>query len=367
MTEQNNIDSLLQKEAQNALHDSYLGVLPCEDRHGGLYPQVDLSIWLRSCIEEVVSPQPGQLKGLVPQWLKGELMMNGPGKFYFGQDIFQHLFDGSALVQKFSIDKGQVSYQCRFLRTKSFMDNLKANAITRNEFATNAQSDNRAIRRKNSVDKKIGLKERLSGLTNGIEGLMSDNAMISIYPLGKNYFCFYESPFLCRIDPYSLATCERVDLNKKLSVFSHGSHPHYDAQGNMYTIGVKIGFSGPEYVIHRFPREGQAESFEGGQALARVRSRWLLEPGYMHSFAITENYYILVEQPMTVHAPSLARGNHYWTPHVYANRGSKALFCMHFCASACKIFKGYVSDAGSIRIALSHVIIMSLTVLHYKA
>ena len=137
---------------------------------------------------------------------------------------------------------------------------------------------------------------------------MSDNAMISIYPLGKNYFCFYESPFLRRVDPYTLATCDRIDLNKKLSVFSHGSHPHYDAQGNMYTIGVKIGFSGPEYVIHRFPREG-VEAFEGGQALVRVRSRWLLEPGYMHSFAITENYYILVEQPMTVHAPSLAKGN----------------------------------------------------------
>lgn len=310
MSELTNIDELLQNEAQNALHDSHLGVLPCEERHGGLYPQVDLGIWLRSCIEEVVSPQRGQLKGLVPPWLKGQLMMNGPGKFYFGQDIFQHLFDGSALIQKFSIEKGQVYYSCRFLRTKSFMENLKAGAITRNEFATNANSDNRAVIPQNGEKKSLSVKERLSGLTNGIEGLMSDNAMISIYPLGKNYFCFYESPFLCRLDPYTLATCERVDLNKKLSVFSHGSHPHYDAQGNMYTIAVKIGFSGPEYVIHRFPREGQVEAFEGGQPLARVRSRWLLEPGYMHSFAITENYYILVEQPMTVHAPSLARGKH---------------------------------------------------------
>ena len=125
MSECHNIDELLQNEAQNALHDSYLGVLPCEERHGGIYPQVDLSIWLRSCIEEVVSPKRGQLNGHVPTWLKGELMMNGPGKFYFGQDIFQHLFDGSALVQKFSIEKGQVYYQCRFLRTKSFLENLK--------------------------------------------------------------------------------------------------------------------------------------------------------------------------------------------------------------------------------------------------
>ncbi len=29
-----------------------IGVLPCEPRQGGLYPRVDLSIWLRSCVEE---------------------------------------------------------------------------------------------------------------------------------------------------------------------------------------------------------------------------------------------------------------------------------------------------------------------------
>ena len=48
--------------------------------------------------------------------------------------------------------------------------------------------------------------------------------------------------------------------------------------------------------------------FDGGQLMAKVRCRWMLEPGYMHSFAVTENYFILIEQPMTVHAPTLAKG-----------------------------------------------------------
>ena len=48
--------------------------------------------------------------------------MNGPGKFYYGSDVFQHLFDGSALIQKYAIAKdGQVYYQCKFLRSKSFI------------------------------------------------------------------------------------------------------------------------------------------------------------------------------------------------------------------------------------------------------
>lgn len=139
--------------------------------------------------------------------------------------------------------------------------------------------------------------------------MMSDNAMISIYPLGDKYFCFYESPFIQRIDPYTLDTLCAVDLNKKLGVFSHSSHPHYDrSEGNMFTIGIKVGFTGPEYVVNRIP-ENAPEAFDGGQIVARVRSRWLLEPGYMHSFSVTENYFILIEQPLTVNAPTLARGN----------------------------------------------------------
>lgn len=128
------IDRHLQAEAAKVLHADHMGVLPCESRHGGLYPNVDLSIWLRSCIQEVPVPLKGKLKGqALPKWLKGgELLMNGPGKFTFGNDIFKHLFDGSALVQKYAIgEDGQVYYQCKFLRTKSFKANMEANCIIR--------------------------------------------------------------------------------------------------------------------------------------------------------------------------------------------------------------------------------------------
>ena len=47
-------------------------------------------------------------------------MQNGPGKFSFGTDVFKHLFDGSALVRKFKIADGEVSYQCQFVKTESY-------------------------------------------------------------------------------------------------------------------------------------------------------------------------------------------------------------------------------------------------------
>ena len=66
--------------------------------------------------------------------------------------------------------------------------NLKNNAIVRNEFATNANQDNRfdqvaALQQKRPA---ASLKKKIQ-----LDNVMSDNAMISIYPLGNKYYCFY--------------------------------------------------------------------------------------------------------------------------------------------------------------------------------
>ena len=122
MNDKTDISSHLLEEARSVIHDpAHLGVLPCEPRHGGIYPKVDLAIWLRSCIKEVSVPIEGQVRGSIPQWITGEFLQNGPGKFYFGEDVFKHLFDGSALLQKYSIEKGKVYYQCRLFHFQFYM------------------------------------------------------------------------------------------------------------------------------------------------------------------------------------------------------------------------------------------------------
>jgi hypothetical protein len=86
MSDHSDITSHLLDEARDVVHDpEHLGVLPCEPRDGGMYPKVDLAIWLRSCIKEVSVPIEGQVRGTIPKWISGELLQNGPGKFYFGQ------------------------------------------------------------------------------------------------------------------------------------------------------------------------------------------------------------------------------------------------------------------------------------------
>ena len=74
----------------------------------------------RTCLEENFTQVKGKREGVIPDWINGSLVQNGPGKFTFGSDVFCHLFDGSALVRKFSISKGEVTYQCQFVKTESF-------------------------------------------------------------------------------------------------------------------------------------------------------------------------------------------------------------------------------------------------------
>ncbi len=82
---------------------------------------------------------------------------------------------------------------------------------------------------------------------------MSDNTFITVYPLGRDYYCYYESPFAHRVDPDTLRTLARVDLNRRLGLTSNSCHPHWDERGNMYSMGIRVGAFGPEYVVNKVP------------------------------------------------------------------------------------------------------------------
>jgi len=313
------ISRILEKEAEVSLHGPYKGILPCQERAGGYYPLVDMSIWLRSCTHEVTDPVLGKVTGTIPEWLEGNFLQNGPGKFYFGaNDVFNHLFDGSALVQKYVVRNGQVSYQCRYLRTNSFKNNLSSGRIVSTEFGTNPNSTEL------TNNSKTSLANRMSKLAaGGIEAVMSDNALISINAVGSDFYCHYESPYIIELDVDTLKTRSRIDLNKAFGALSHGSHPHFDDEGNMISLSLKPGLKGLYYTVTKIPlKDPEATKIEAdleleeswskdrfwhGEEIAKVQTRWRMSPGYMHSFSVTDNYYVLIEQPLCINIPKMAR------------------------------------------------------------
>lgn len=84
---------------------------------------------------------------------------------------------------------------------------------------------------------------------------------------------------------------------------SQSSHPHIENNGEVFSLGQTIGLKGPSYAIVRYPPSSEAEdssSAKRGQIVSRVPCRSMKEPSYMHSFSLTESYYVLVEQPLVV-------------------------------------------------------------------
>ncbi|XP_015179593.1 PREDICTED: carotenoid isomerooxygenase [Polistes dominula] len=262
------------------------------------WPNCDASTWTRSCEYEVIDPIPGHIVGKIPKWLKGTLLRNGPGSLKVGDYTFNHLFDSSALLHRFEISNGNVTYQRRFVQTEIYKKNKAAQRIVVSEFGTKAVQD-----------PCQSIFKRVAAVFNPSESF-SDNTMISVYPLGDEYYTFTESPVIHRIDPETLETKNRVNVSDYVNIVNHTSHPHVMNDGTVYNVGLSITSRGPAYTVVCFSpsriiidennEEKELSMFDQAIIVATCPSRWLINPSYMHTFGITENYFIIIEQPLAV-------------------------------------------------------------------
>src|SRR3954466_3189651 len=76
-----------------------------------------------------------ELGGGLPQGLAGSLLRTGPARWDLGNQTVNHWFDGLAMLHRFTIADGTVSYANRFLRSQAF-EAAKSGKIAFSEFAT---------------------------------------------------------------------------------------------------------------------------------------------------------------------------------------------------------------------------------------
>jgi len=236
------------------------------------------------------------VEGSIPEWLSGTLLRNGPAKFEVGEQPLRHWFDGLAMLHRFSFDAGRVSYANRFLRSDAYREAEKGR-IAYSEFAT---------------DPCRSLFKRAATM---FKPQLTDNCNVNLTRLGDEYIAMTETPLPVAFDPETLDSLGVAFTPPGLHATAH---PHHDPErGEMIA-----------YVTHFGPRcEYRLFAQRDRNRQRRIASSRVREPSYMHSFALTERYAVLVAFPFVVNPLRLATGtrpfieNYEWRP----ERGTRVL------------------------------------------
>ncbi|KAL2094961.1 hypothetical protein ACEWY4_009680 [Coilia grayii] len=237
--------------------------------------------------EEIPEPISTQVKGTIPTWICGNLLRNGPGKFEFGNEHFNHWFDGMALLHQFKIKDGQVTYKSRFLRSDAYKQNSERDRIMVSEFGTVAMPDPC----KSIFQRFLSRFEMIKP---------TDNASVSFVKYKGDYYASTETNFMHKVDPATLETVEKVDWSQFIAVNGATAHPHYDPDGTAYNMGNSYGAKGIFYNIICVPpeRELADDTLQGAKVLCSIAPTDKGKPSYYHSFAMSQNYVVFIEQPI---------------------------------------------------------------------
>jgi carotenoid cleavage dioxygenase-like enzyme len=242
--------------------------------------------------ETVIDEVP--VSGEIPSWLSGSLLRTGPAKFEVGERTMRHWFDGLAMLHRFTIDGGTVSYGNRYLESRAYRADRAAGRLAYGEFAT---------------DPCRSLFKRVQSMF-APGGALTDNANVNITRLGERFIAMTETPLPVQFDPQTLqaADVRPYEAPGELST----AHPHLErGSGGMLNYAARLG---PRSSYRFFAVAPQASEPR------LIGSLPVREPAYMHSFGLTERFLVLAEFPYVVNPLALALArrpyieNYRWKP-----------------------------------------------------
>ncbi|MDZ5811469.1 carotenoid oxygenase family protein [Halorubrum sp. AD140] len=220
--------------------------------------------------------------GSFPDWLVGDLIGNGPGQFEAGDTRLRHWFDPFALLRRFRIEDGTVTYANRFVESRDYAFAERGGGV-RTPFPGTPP------------DRPIWTRVRQV-----LSGTFPDNPVIGVQRFGEELAAVTESPTALTFDPDTLETTGQIDLTAGLDSDLTLAHVHHAPEEDaFYNLGVSYGRE-TTYTLFRRPADGGTPT-----ALTRLRFN---EAPYVHSFALTERYAVVTVNAFGLDALRLLRG-----------------------------------------------------------
>jgi carotenoid cleavage dioxygenase-like enzyme len=223
-------------------------------------------------LDREADPGPLQVQGQFPDWLAGTLLRTGPAKFEVGTRSYNHWFDGLAMLHRFSFAAGTVTYANRFVRSRAYQAAAESGQMRYSEFAT---------------DPCRTLFQRVTSTFSPPR--FGDNANVSVVRLGDEFLALTETPLPVVFDPQTLET---LGVAAPAPGQQTVAHPHRSpASGDLVSYATHFGPASTYRVYTR--RDARAPH----RVIATLPAA---RPSYMHSFAATGRYVVLVEFPFVV-------------------------------------------------------------------
>lgn len=234
-------------------------------------------LWIESRIEE--SDVELEVKGLLPEWLKGHLLRNGPVLYSIGGKRVGHWFDGLGMLHAFSFSGGRVRYSNKFMRSEAYEKVFKERSFRYVGFA---------------CDPCHVIFKRLFTAFFGGSNFPIHNANVNVAKIAERFVGLTETPLPVEFDLQTLETVGVLDYEDKLPKANsfESAHPHIDPEtGDIISYLVKFGMKS-SYQIYRMGRKSLTRKVFAELAVS--------EPSYMHSFSLTPNYVIFAQYPLVV-------------------------------------------------------------------
>ncbi len=237
------------------------------------------------------------VQGSIPTWLEGTFVRNEPVSVEINHKKQAHWFDGLAMLHAFSFQQGRVQYSNKFLRTDAYktvfikgsIDFLGFDSITPHP-----------------------ILDRLKSFFQFNTYAVLQNADVTVAKVAEQYIALTETPLPVRFDLKTVDTLGALEFQDRLpkrNIFD-SAHIRTDGQtGEQFNYLVDFGLN-TKYIVYRYH-----PNIPCRETIGKIPVK---NPAYMHSFAITQNYIILVEFPLVVNPISLLFmtkpfiRNYYW-------------------------------------------------------
>jgi beta,beta-carotene 9',10'-dioxygenase len=228
-------------------------------------------------------PDPVDLRvtGSIPDWVSGALLRTTPARFETGKTPLTHWFDGHAMLHRFAIHQGHVTYRSRYIESAAAREAQHAGELVRGEFGT---------------DPCRTVFERVAAVFH--PGALTDNCNVNVVKRGDEIIAMTETPMRLTFDPETLQIGRTINDAAEIKGQIATAHPHHDrGRATSYSYLLHLGVTSTYKLVATDDQTGAA----------RLLAQFVVpHPSYVHSFGMSENYLIMALSPFVVDPLTMA-------------------------------------------------------------